>query len=140
MILAACIALSSNWPNASARQNGSERFGQPYGDNYFVVTPATNSISTAPNQNTNLSVVLTTTANYPGPDVIPNPAGSVAVYSWSNSSVAFTVNGLPWNCGAQFASASLNSAGTNVLNLIASNNAPVGSYLVTVEGNGSASS
>lgn len=108
--------------------------GQPYGDNYFVVTPATNSISTAPNQNTNLPVVLTTTANYPGTDVIPNPAGSVAVYSWSNSSVGFTVNGLPWNCGAQFASASLSSAGTNVLNVIASNNAPVGSYLLTVEG------
>ncbi len=108
--------------------------GQPYGDNYFLVTPAASSISAAPGQNTNLPVVLTTVAGYPGTDVIQNPAGSVALKSWPGSNVTFTVNGLPWNCGARFSSASLNSAGTNLLDLIASNNAPVGSYSLTIQG------
>ncbi len=108
--------------------------GQPYGDNYFVITPTTNSVSASAGQNTNLPIILTTVASYPGPDVIQNPPGSIAVNSWPNSNVVFSVNGLPWNCGAQFNFASLNAAGTNVLNLIASNGAPVGNYLVTVEG------
>lgn len=110
-----------------------ETLGRPYGDNYFVITPATNSVSAASGQDTNLPVVLTTAASYPGTDVIQNPAGSVAVPQWPGSNVVFSVNGLPWNCGAQFASDSLNSAGTNLLDLIASNNAPVGNYLVTIQ-------
>jgi len=108
--------------------------GQPYGDNYFVVTAATNSVSTAPGQSTNVPLVLTTVASYPGHDVIPNPAGSVAIYSWPNSNVTFSVNGLPWGCSATFTSNSLASGGTNVLNLVASNNAPVGSYWLLAQG------
>jgi regulation of enolase protein 1 (concanavalin A-like superfamily) len=112
-----------------------DTLGQPYGDNYFLVTAQTNRVNTAPGQSTNVPVILTTVANYPGADVIQNPAGSVAIYSWPNSNVNFSVSGLPWNCGASFDSSSLTSAGTNVLNIVASNNAPVGSYWLLPQGN-----
>jgi regulation of enolase protein 1 (concanavalin A-like superfamily) len=108
--------------------------GQPYGANYFVVTPATNTVSAAAGQNTALPVVLTVVKNYPDTTVIPNVTGSVAVPNWPNSNVTFTVSGLPFGCAASFNSPSLNVAGTNLLNITASNNAPAGNYLVTVKG------
>lgn len=130
-------------PRSLYRQQLAERvgaqqvlqvLGQPYGDNYFVLTAQTNSVNAAPGQSANVPVTMTTVASYPGANVVPNPAGSVAIYSWPNSNVNFSVSGLPWNCGASFVSNSLTSAGTNVLNLVASNNAPVGSYWVLPQG------
>ena len=108
--------------------------GQPYAANLFLVTPATNTASTAPGQNIAFPVVLTVMKNYPDATVIPNVAGSVTVPNWPNSNVVFSVSGLPFGCAATFDSASLNVAGTNLLNITASNNAPAGNYLVTVEG------
>ena len=83
------------------------------------------------------SIADDSTASYPGANfyLLNLPLGSVAVYSWSNASVNFSVSGLPWNCGASFLSNSLNGAGTNVLNLIASNTTRrVGSYWVLAQG------
>src|SRR5207248_2407407 len=65
--------------------------GQPYGDNYFTLTARTNQVTAAPGQSTNVAVVMTTVASYPGADFIPNPAGSVAIYSWPGSNVTFSV-------------------------------------------------
>src|SRR5581483_120034 len=94
--------------------------GQPYGDNYFTLTAQTNQVNAAPGQSTNVPVVRTT----------------VAVSSWPGSNVTFSVSGLPWNCGAGFNTASLTNAATNILSIVASNNAPVGSYWLLPQGSG----
>ncbi|HXF09331.1 MAG TPA: autotransporter-associated beta strand repeat-containing protein, partial [Desulfuromonadaceae bacterium] len=109
--------------------------GRSYGDNYFLLTAQTNRVSAAPGQSANVALQVTTVASYPGANFIPNPAGSVAVSSWPNSNIVFSVGGLPWGCGAAFNTASLTNSGTNALTLIASNNAAVGNYWVLPQGN-----
>jgi autotransporter-associated beta strand protein len=111
--------------------------GQPYGDNYFTITATTASQTVAPGQNTGFPVTMTVTANYPGTDVIPNPAGSVELNTWPGSTVNFSVSGLPAGASASFTSPSLNNAGTTTLNVVTSASTPPGNYPLLIQGNGS---
>jgi autotransporter-associated beta strand protein len=108
--------------------------GQPYGDNYFVLTPGTNNLSAAPGQSTNVPVGVTVTANYPDRMTIPIVAGSVALTNWPGSNIVFSASGLPFGCSANFNVPSLNNTGTNVMNVVVSNTCPPGNYPLIVQG------
>jgi regulation of enolase protein 1 (concanavalin A-like superfamily) len=109
--------------------------GRPYGDNYFTLTADANSQGSLPGGSARFPVLMTVTADYPDSTTITNVFGSVAVPGWPGAAVGFNVAGLPFGASAAFDSVSLNSAGTNFLNIALSNNCPAGSYPLLIQGN-----
>jgi autotransporter-associated beta strand protein len=114
-------------PGSLFRAQLAERIGQekafavlgaPDGANPFtlVALPETNSVAVG--QNVDCPILMSVPPDYGG------------------QTVTFSFNGLPAGVSASFVTSTRNSGGTNLLNVIASNSAPVGSYLVTVKGTG----
>lgn len=105
-----------------AERIGQERayavLGHPDGANPYtlVALPETNSV--APGQNVSCPILMAVPPDYGG------------------QTVTFSFSGLPAGVSASFGTATRNSGGTNFLNVVASNSAPVGTYLITIKGSG----
>ncbi|OLE55990.1 MAG: hypothetical protein AUG51_00235 [Acidobacteria bacterium 13_1_20CM_3_53_8] len=90
-----------------------------------------------------------TACNHPDFSISAGPAGqtvlvgtqtsfnvSVASYVGFNGDVNFSVSGLPAGATASFSPASVNTSGTSTMTVVTSNSTPLGTYSLTITGNG----
>jgi hypothetical protein len=108
--------------------------GAPYGDDYFVVNSATNSLTVTPGLSVTNAVVMTVKVTTPYTDLSMYPANFYTNYPGSN--VTFSVTGLPPGATASFNPPTLNANGTTALTITAGSSTPSGSYPLVIQGVG----